>query len=138
MIDCDSCAIGNKIYYFGGYCKHGKCCYNFLHELDIDDSKWTVCLANSKNGPMKKCHCGKVAIHQTLLVVGGVGTPPKNRQPLAQYDGEGFRGEVVLTNEHHLHTPGTGELSSVMTCAVGVCRMFVNGSLLKDGGSLRW
>ena len=79
-----------------------------------------------------------VAIHQTLLVVGGYGIPPKNRQPLAQYDGEGFLGGVVRTNEHHLHTLGTGELSSVMTCAVGACRMIVDGSLLKEKGSLRW
>ena len=55
-----------------------------------------------------------VAIHQALLVVGGYGSPPKNPQPLAQYDGG-------CNNEHHLHNLGTGELRSVMTCAVCVC-----------------
>ena len=79
-----------------------------------------------------------VAIHQTLLVVGGYGIPPKNLQPFAQYDGKELKEGVVRTNEHHLHTIGTGELRSVLTCAVGVCRMLVGGSLLKDEGALRW
>ena len=128
--------LEKKIYYFGGYCNHGECRNNSLHELDIDDFKWTVCLANSDNGPMKKSNCGVAAIHQTLLVIGGYGSPPKNRQPSAQYDQ--LYGELVCSNEHHLHRLGTGELRSVMTCAVCACRMFVGGSLLKDGGSLRW
>ena len=41
------------------------------------------------------------------------------------------------TNEHHLHNLGTGELRSVMTCAVCVCvcacRMFVCGWLMVEG-----
>ena len=80
---------------------------------------------------MKKRGCGMVAIHQVLLVVGGVGIPPKNPQPLAQYeDMSFFEGDsYCYTNEHHLHSLGTGELTSVMTCAVGAC---------KEGGSLRW
>ena len=127
MIDGASCAIGKKIYYFGGCCNHGNCQHNSLHELDINDLKWTVCLANSDNGPMKKSGCCMVAIQQTLLVVGGTGSPPKNPQPLAQYDGKGLIGGLVRTNEHHMYTLGTGELRSVMTCAVCVCRMFVGG-----------
>ena len=73
-----------------------------------------VLLSNSDNGPIKKSLCGMVAIHQALLVFGGHGSPPKNPQPLAQYD-------ASCTNEHHLHNLGTGELRSVMTCAVCVC-----------------
>ena len=65
--------------------------------------------------------CGMVAIHQSLLVVGGSGYLHKNPQPLAQYDGKGLIAGFARTNEHHLHNLGTGELRSVMTCAVCVC-----------------
>ena len=78
-------------------------------------------MVSSDNGPFKKQDCGMVAIHQALLVVGGLGSQPKSSQPSAQYDGEGFTPELTLTNEHHLHNLGTGELGSVMTCAVCVC-----------------
>ena len=113
---------GNKIYYFGGWCYHDQCRHNSLHELDIDQFKWSLCLDDNDNGPIKKQDCGMVAIHQALLVVGGCGSPPKNPQPLAQYDdGEGLPAGLARTNEHHLHNLGTGELRSVMTCAVCVC-----------------
>ena len=103
------------MYYFGGACNHDQCRHNSLHELDTDDLKWTFCLPNTDDGPIKKSGCGMVAIHQDLLVVGGFGSSPKNPQPLAQYD-EGGR-----TNEHHIHKLGTGELRSAMTCVVHVC-----------------
>ena len=70
---------------------------------------------------MSKNVCGMVAIHQALLVFAGIGFPPKNPQPLAQYNGEGLPAGLTHTNEHHLHNLGTGELRSVMTCAVCVC-----------------
>ena len=96
--------------------------HNSLHELDIDQFKWSLCLDDNDNGPIKKEGCGMVAIHQALLVVGGVGSLTKNPQPLAQYDdGEGLLTGLARTNEHHLHSLGTGELRSVMTCAVWVC-----------------
>ena len=81
---------------------------------------------------MKKNYCGIVAIHQALLVVGGIGSPPKNPQPSVQYDdGEGLPAGWARTNEHHLHNLGTGKLRSVMTCAVCVC---VLGGCLCVGG----
>ena len=87
---------------------------------------------------MKKSVCGMVAIHQALLVVGGYGSPSKSHQPLAQYDEEDPTEGVDLTNEHHLHRLGTGELRSMMICVVCAWRISVLGSLLKDGGSLMW
>ena len=76
---------------------------------------------SSDIGPTKKSSCGMVAIHQALLVVGGCGSPPKNPQPLAQYDREGLFAKFARTNEHHLHNLGTGELRLMMTFAVCVC-----------------
>ena len=115
-----SCAIGTKIYFFGGWCNE-ECRHNSLHELDTNDCKWSLCLNDSDSGPMKRIHCGMVAIQQALLVVGGTGSSPVNPQPLAQYDGEGLPAGFARTNEHHLHNLGTGELRSVMTFAVCVC-----------------
>ena len=68
---------------------------------------------SSDTGPTKKSGCSMVAICQALLVVGGCGSPPKNPQPLAQYD-------RMKTNEHHLNYLGTGEPRSVITHAVCV------------------
>ena len=121
MIGCSSCAIENKIYYFGGYCGHDCCNHNSLSELNVDEFKWRECLATGAIRPMKKGDCGMVAIHHLLFVIGGFGNRPINPQPSAQYS----EGEFVYTNEHHFYAIGTGELRSVMTCAVGGCRMFV-------------
>ena len=110
---CASCAIGNKIYYFGGWCYHNECHHNSLHELDIENFNWTLCLPNTENGPMKKNECGMVVFNQTLLVFGGLGNPPRNPQPSAQYNGDGLGGELVCTNEHHFHTLGTGRLTDI-------------------------
>ena len=75
-----------------------------------------------------------VAIHQALLVVGGVGFPPQSPQPLAQYDdGEGLPAGLARTNEHHLHNLGTGKLRSVMTCAACVCVCAPAGCLCVGG-----
>ena len=135
MIAGASCAIGSKLYFFGGWCNHGNCDHNSLHELDTDDYKWSLCLVKSDNGPIKKSDCGMVAIQQTLLVVGGIGSPPKSPQPLAQYDGEGLLAGLARTNEHHLHNLGTGKLRFVMTSAVCgcACRMFVCGWWMVEG-----
>ena len=78
---------------------------------------------------------------QALLLIGGYGSPLKCPQQLAQYDvGEGF---IVLshTNFHQLHSLGTGELKSVVTCAVCVCLRNVCVRVVdccKDEGQLRW
>ena len=84
-----------------------------------------------------------VAINQALLVVGGVGIPPKRPQPLAQYDDDlkGSDAGLARTNEHYLHNLGTSELRLVMTCTVCVCvwvcfyhTHVLVGGLLKDEG----
>ena len=130
-----SCAIGNKIYYFGGWCNHDYCLHNSLHELDTDRFKWSLCLVNSHNGPTEKSVCGMVAFHQTLLVVGGIVSPPKNPQPFAQYNNVRLPVQFARSNEHHLHSLGTGELRLVMTCAVCVCACWrvVCGWLIVEG-----
>ena len=111
------CAIGNKIYYFGGYCNHDNCKHNSLHELDTGHFKWSLCLASGDSGPTRKSACGMVVFHQTLLVVGGIVSPPVNSQPLAQYDTAGLPEPLARSNEHHLHNLGTGALRAVMIYA---------------------
>ena len=126
------------MYYFGGWCNHNHCNHNSLHELDIDHFKWILHMESSDTGPTKKDRCGMVAIHQALLVVGGIGSLPQNLQPLAQYDdGEGLLPGFARTNEHHLHNLGTGELGTEMICAVCLHVCVLAGCLCVDGGWLK-
>ena len=114
-------AIGNKIYYFGGWCNHDQCNHNSLHELDTDGFKWRECLASSDSGPLKKASCGMVAFQETLLVIGGVGILSPNRQPWAHYDERELPEGIASTNEQHMHVLGTGEqIPLIMFCQVSL------------------
>ena len=106
VLGCASCVNRSDAYYFGGGCGHDDCYHNSLHSLNMYEWKWRQLFATSDSGPMKKSRCGMVAFHESLLVVGGYGTPPKHPQASAHYDG----GRYVRTNEHHIWCLGTGEL----------------------------
>ena len=103
------CSIDRTIYFFGG-CSSNGVYQNSLYSLKVDKWKWNVLFSTSQsNGPMKKGYTGMIAFHESLLVVGGYGPPPKNPQPSAKYNGNAIGGGV-RTDEHHMYGLLTGEL----------------------------
>ena len=103
-----STVIGNKIYYFGGYCSHDKCRHNSLNSLTTDSLTWNELFStNSSMGPMMKSRSGMIALkfneEDYLMIVGGIGLRPDFRQPGAEYSNKGITGGYFLTNEHHYY-----------------------------------
>ena len=85
-------AVGDSLYYFGGYCGHDQCCHNSVHKLSISSLQWTMLSpTTSKSGaPMRKSGSGMVGFRDgeedILCVVAGCGLTPSHRQPGAQYE----------------------------------------------------
>ena len=109
-----STVIGNKIYYFGGYCSHDKCRHNSLNSLTTDSLTWNELFpTNTSMGPMMKSQSGMIPLkfieEDYLLVVGGTGLHPVFPQPGAQYNDKGITGGGVRTNEHHYYQLSTGK-----------------------------
>ena len=110
-----STAIANKFLFFGGYCGHHDCFHNSISELDLDTLVWSKLAANDhqRDGPMKKSDCGMMSFtiegEHCLLVIGGLGPPPDNPQPNAQYH-KLFSSTRVRTNEQHIFNISTGKL----------------------------
>ena len=98
-----ACAsIDRTIFYFAGYCGHGKCDHNSLTALNVDDFSWTTLFRTSDDiGPMKKSGCGLVAFNRQLLALGGVSysAPKTPRNPPSPY--KKYKS-FFYTNEHHL------------------------------------
>ena len=80
-------AIGNEIFFFGGYCNHcddrgDDCRHNSLYSLNVDTLNWKEILptnrTNPNHGPRMKNRCGMIAVHiggeDYLVVVGGYPT----------------------------------------------------------------
>ncbi|XP_019850919.1 PREDICTED: uncharacterized protein LOC109581322 [Amphimedon queenslandica] len=56
-------AIGNEIFYYGGYCSHGRYDDNVLYSLNVDTLKWRKVVPNNpENGPKEKYGCGMIAV----------------------------------------------------------------------------
>ena len=99
--------VNEDIYYFGGQCGHGMCCYNSLTMLDTKDMKWKDIRTNLIDDPMKKYSCGMVSFQcdgdTYLLVVGGIGEVDEAEQvPDALYIVSSSNSKVCRTNEHHV------------------------------------
>ena len=92
--------IGQNIYYFGGYCGHGKCYHNSLNMLNVKDFSWKeIFPTTAEFGPMKKSGAAMLSFDNLLLTVGGRGcSHPKNPTPSATY--EKHSTSSVYTNEH--------------------------------------
>ena len=113
-----STVIGNRIYYFGGYCSHDKCCHNSLNSLTTDTLTWNELFpTNSNMGPMMKSSSGMIPLkfneEDYLLVVGGIGLCPTILKPDDQYGDKGIIGSYVLTNEHHYYQLSSGKKINV-------------------------
>ena len=70
--------IAKNLYTFGGYCGHGKCYHNAVHQLDTVNLHWKELLAtNPGDAPMKKWQCGMAGFVMDgdlyLCIFGGWG-----------------------------------------------------------------
>ena len=101
---------GDKmIFNFGGYCGHGLCFYNDLHQLDSDTIIWSMENPKSSDSlaPMKKQDCGMVYYQNPttgvagLCVVGGAGIDSSSKK--------GWK----YTNEVHFFDLNEGVSSSI-------------------------
>ena len=109
-----SAAVGNTLYFFGGYCNHGGCYHNSIHSLSTSSLHWVELSPTTSEvgAPMRKCLCGTVAFKDgekdILYVVAGGGLTPSYRQPGAQYEVIGY-GDHVRCNEQHMFSLSTSE-----------------------------
>ena len=94
-------AIGNEIFYYGGYCGHSGCFHNSLFTFNVDTFSWKeLSPTTPHHGPRMKRSCDMVAVQldgeDYLAVIGGTGPRDNNtsKQPGAQYDSIGRCNEI--------------------------------------------
>ena len=106
-------AVGDSLYYYGGYCGHDRCYSNSVHKLSTSSLQWMMLSpSTSESGvPMRKINSGMVAFRDgeedILCVVAGYGPTPSYRQPGAQYEAAGISD--TRCNEHHMFSLSTSE-----------------------------
>ena len=108
-----SCStVGDKIYYFSGWCGHVGCYHNSLNELDTVTLTWKQLQCTDDNiFVMKRAYGGMITVEDSdetyLLMTGGDGSPPTVQLQQAQYiqshDG------LVRTNECNMYNILTGK-----------------------------
>ena len=68
-------AIGNEIFYYGGWCGHDDCNHNSLFSFNVDTFNWKELYPTTLHGPMMKWFCDMVAVQldgeDYLVVIGG-------------------------------------------------------------------
>ena len=86
-------AVGNEIFYFGGFCGHSDCFHNSLFSFNVDTFNWKELSPTTSHhaSPRMRRYCGMVAVQldgeEYLVVIGGQG-PSGNTTPTqagAQY-----------------------------------------------------
>ena len=109
-------AIGNEIFYYGGYCGHTGCYHNSLFSFNVDTFNWKeLSPITPHHGPMMKSHCDMVAVQldgeDYLVVIGGYGPSDNNtpKQPGAQYS-------LGYCNEIHYYELSSGQCVCVCVC----------------------
>ena len=101
-------AVGEKIYYFGGYCGHDYCYHNSLNELDTVNLTWKQLQSTDNHiSVMKRGYGGMITDGTYLLMIGGVGSPPTVQLQQAQYIY--FSDGRVRTNECNMYNILTGK-----------------------------
>ena len=109
---CTAIENKRKLFFFGGYCGHDDCCHNNISQLDPDTLIWSNVVGgdHQHDGPMKKYRCGTMPFtsegEDHLFITGGLGPPPNNPQPNAEYSKD---GNDVRTNEQHIYNISTGK-----------------------------
>ena len=118
-------AIGNEIFYYGGWCGHPSCYHNSLFSFNVDTFNWKeLSPTTHHHGPRMKSLCDMVAVQldgeDYLVVIGGEGPPDNNtilntiqyntpKQPDVQYIG-------VRCNEIHYYKLSSGQCVCVCVC----------------------
>lgn len=115
------------MYTFGGYCGHGKCYHNTIHQLDMALLQWREVMAtNPGDSPMKKWQCGMVTFNQggenILCIFGGWGVLSSNHKNMKhEFVADRANLGCVWSNELHFFnlSKGRGDLITVLcTCMV--------------------
>ena len=110
-----SCTTRNNIYYFGGFCGHGKCYHNSLNCLDILTLQWKKLQPTGDNSVTKRGYGGMIAMGsegepQQLLVIGGIApisTTTRHRQ--FGYDKIPRQDDRLRTNEQNIYNLFNGK-----------------------------
>ena len=106
-------AVGDTLYYFGGWCGHDNCFYSCIHSLSTLSLNWVLISPDTSQFgvPMRKGSGGMVAFkddkEDVLFIVGGLGPAPSYHQHGAQY--ETVVGDQVVSNEQHMFSVSTSE-----------------------------
>ena len=105
-------AVGEKIYYFGGWCGHDDCYHNSLNELDTVNLTWKQLQPTDNHiSVMKRGNGGMITVEDdgtNLLMIGGGGSPPTVQLQQAQYS-YSSDGQRVRTNECNMYNILTGK-----------------------------
>ena len=109
VIGYAAAAIGNEIFYYGGYCGHLDCNHNSLFSFNVDTFNWKeLSPTTPHHGPRMKCYCDMIAVQldgeDYLVVIGGSGPSDNNtpKQSGAQYSGG-------ICNEIHYYKLSSGQ-----------------------------
>lgn len=108
-------ALGDNIYFFGGYCGHYGCYHNSVHKLATFSLEWSLLAPTEAqdSAPMKKSGSGMVGFsikkEDLLFIVGGSsGSEPSFPQPGAMYEKTVYG--PTHTNEQHIFSLSTSKL----------------------------
>ena len=111
-------AIGNEIFYYGGYCGHDECSHNSLHSFNVVTFNWKeLSPTTPHHGPRMKSYCDMVAVQldgeDYLVVIGGKGlTSNTPTQAGAQYS----RTEHgTKCNEIHYYKLSSGQYNMIIS-----------------------
>ena len=113
-------AVGDSLYYFGGYCGHVGCYHNSVHKLSTSSLQWMMLSPSTytceSGEPMGKSDSGMVAFRDgeedILCIVAGYGPTPLHLQPGAQYS-EAGHGSNSRCNEQHMFSLSTSEYNTL-------------------------
>ena len=92
---------------FGGYCGHGKCYHNSVHQLDVIAMQWREMMpSNPGDSPMKKWQCGMVSFslgeENYLCMFGGWGVlSPNHKNMEHEFVADRANLGCVWSNELH-------------------------------------
>ena len=101
--------VKEKIFYFGGWCRHDDCYHNSLNELDTSNLSWTErSPTDDEIAVMKRANGGMLTTKDRLLLIGGRGSPPSKQLPHAEY--YQLSSGRVRTNEHNMYDLTTGKI----------------------------
>ena len=110
-------AVGDSLYYFGGYCGHDYCYHNSVHKLSTSSLQWMMLSpSTSESGaPMRKVNSGMVAFRDCeediLCLVAGYGPTPTHHQSGAKYKTD---HGTTWCNEQYMFSLSTSEYNTII------------------------